>query len=1092
MPENDHAHPRHTIPETADLTPNPPAPFVELGLATCFSFLRGASDAADFALTAWQLGYDQLGCADINSFAGVVRHYTEAHKAHIRPITGTRIALVTGEVFLAYPRSRAAYGRLCALISKGRMQDPDGAWQAKGVCDLTLDDIARHTQDVILIVVPPRALPRFAKQLPALAKRLPSLSHIAASYHYTGDDTARINQLDALAEKHRLALLATNDVLYHIPARRSLQDVMTCIREKKTIHTAGHLLQPNAERHLKSPTEMIRLFARWPHAIKASLKVAKACQFSLSELKYEYPNEVLPKGRTSSEQLRINTMIGAAKRYPSGIPDDVMETLDKELAMIDAKDIANYILTIDSIVKFARETAKPPILCQGRGSAANSAVCYCLGITAVDPAQHDLLFERFISEDRIEPPDIDVDFEHERREEVIQHIYDTYGRHRAGLCATVIHYRPRSAIREVGKVMGLSEDVTSALSKTIWGSWGKNVDGSHVSEAGLDLSDKALRRTIIVAQQMIGMPRHLGQHVGGFILTETPLLETVPIGNGAMPDRTFIEWDKDDIETLGIFKVDILALGMLTCIRKCFDLIRAHYGYDYDLATVPQEDSRVYDMLCKGDSIGVFQIESRAQINMLPRLRPRTFYDLVIETAIVRPGPIQGDMVHPYLRRRQGLEPVEYPAPADPHDPAELKKILGRTLGVPIFQEQAMKIAMEAAQFNSKEANQLRKAMATFRSTGTIGLLEEKMVGRMVARGYPQEFAMRCFNQIKGFGEYGFPESHAASFAQLVYVSSWLKCHFPDAFCAALLNAQPMGFYAPAQLVRDAQSHGVTVYPPDVNFSDWDSTLEPISTGGWALRLGLRQVGGLRTDAAARIMAARSTPYQDIAGLQKRAKVGAAHVRRLAEADAMRSMFIDRRQALWEAKALRDAPDLPLFQDHADEGAEVSVPLPVMPTCEQVVADYQTMRLSLKAHPMSFLRKSMTEQRFMTTADLLSARNGQKIKMAGLVLIRQKPGTAKGVCFITIEDEFGVANLVVWPRMMETYRKTVMQSRLLLIEGYVQRDVEIIHVVAQHLEDRTDVLGRLADSAQSVDTSAAPIRTHPRDVRIIPKSRDFH
>ncbi|MFT5065567.1 MAG: error-prone DNA polymerase [Yoonia sp.] len=1091
MPENDHAHLRRTIPQDGVYAANPPAKFVELGLTTCFSFLRGASDAVDLASTAWALGYDQIGCADLNSFAGVVRMYTAVQTVGLRPLTGVRIALITGQVFLAYPRSRTAYGRLSALISKGRMHDPDGAWQAKGVCDLTINDVAAHTKDVILIAIPPRALSQFAKHLPALIRALPSLQYIAASYHYLGDDVARINRLDGLAQKHHLGLLATNDVLYHAPERRALQDVMTCIRLKTTIHKAGHTLQPNAERHLKSPPEMARLFARWPHALHASLTIAKACQFSLSELKYEYPNEILPKGRTSIDQLRLNTLAGAAKRYPDGIPPDVMTTLDKELAMIAAKDIANYILTIDSIVKYAREEATPPILCQGRGSAANSAVCYCLGITAVDPAQNDLLFERFISEDRVEPPDIDVDFEHERREEVIQHIYAKYGRHRAGLCATVIHYRPRSAIREVGKVMGLSEDVTGALAKTIWGSWGKDVDGTHVSEAGLDLSDPLLRRTIIVAQQMIGMPRHLGQHVGGFILTEEPLINTVPIGNGAMPDRTFIEWDKDDIEALGIFKVDILALGMLTAIRKSFDLIRAHYGYDLTLANIPQEDPRVYNMLCKGDSIGVFQVESRAQINMLPRLRPRTFYDLVIEVAIVRPGPIQGDMVHPYLRRRQGLEPVEFPAPAAPHDPAELKKILGRTLGVPIFQEQAMKIAMEAAEFNSKEANELRKAMATFRSTGTIGLLEDKMVGRMVKRGYDPDFAMRCFSQIKGFGEYGFPESHAASFAQLVYVSSWLKCHFPDAFCASLLNSQPMGFYAPAQLVRDAQDHGVEVRAPDVNFSDWDTTLEPISTGGWALRLGLRQIGGLRMDTAARIMDARDAPFKDIPDLQSRAKISAAHMRRLAEGDAMRSFFIDRRQALWEAKGLRDAPALPLFQDGTDEGLERSVPLPVMPVCEQVVADYQTMRLSLKAHPMSFLRKSMARQSFITTKQLLDCRNGQRIKMAGLVLIRQKPGTAKGVCFITIEDEFGVANLVVWPKMMESYRKVVMQSRLLMIEGYVQRDVEIIHVVATHLEDRNDALARLAPGGGE-DQGPAPRPTHPRNARIIPKSRDFH
>ncbi|MEJ6398549.1 error-prone DNA polymerase [Yoonia sp. 208BN28-4] len=1101
MPENDHAHPRKTLPEDGEFTPNAPAEFIELGLATCFSFLSGASDAVDLATTAWSLGYHAIGCADLNSFAGAVRLHTEARTTGMRPYIGTRLALVTGEVFLAYPKTRAAYGQLCQLISKGRMADVDGNWQAKGVCDLTLADVADHTDGTILIAVPPRALSRFARSLPKLKRALPALTHLAASYHYRGDDRARINRLDALADEHRLTLLATNDVLYHAPDRRPLQDVMTCIREKTTIAKAGYKLLANAERHLKSPQQMMTLFSEWPHAIRASVDLAAQIDFSLEDLRYEYPSEVIPEGQTAQDYLTQITWEGAAWRYPDGVPEETQATIRKELAMIQQKDIAQYFLTIHDIIRFAREEAQPPILCQGRGSAANSAVCYVLGITAVDPAQHDLLFERFISEDRDEPPDIDVDFEHARREEVIQHIYAKYGRHRAGLCATVIHYRPRSAIREVGKVMGLSEDVTGALAKTIWGSWGKDVDGAHVSEAGLDLSDPVLRRTIIIAQQMIGMPRHLGQHVGGFILTQEALTSTVPIGNGAMPDRTFIEWDKDDIDALGILKVDILALGMLTCIRKCFDLIGAHYGQDWTLATVPQEDPRVYNMLCKGDSIGVFQVESRAQINMLPRLRPRTFYDLVIEVAIVRPGPIQGDMVHPYLRRRSGEEAIAYPAPAAPHDPQELKKILGRTLGVPIFQEQAMKIAIDAAEFSSKEANELRKAMATFRSRGTIDQLYDKMVGRMVRRGYDETFAQNCFNQIKGFGEYGFPESHAASFAQLVYVSSWLKCHFPAVFCAALLNSQPMGFYAPAQLVRDARDHGVEVRAADVNFSDWDTTLEPISTGGWALRLGLRQIGGLREDAAARIMAARDHPYDDIPDLQKRAGLTAAIVRRLAEADAMRSMFIDRRQALWEAKGLRDAPDLPLFQDTRDEGREITVPLPVMPVCEQVVADYQTTRLSLKAHPMSFLRTSMRKQGFMDTKELLNSRPHQRVKMAGLVLIRQKPGTAKGVCFITIEDEVGVANLVVWPKMMEAYRKVVMQSRLLSIEGYVQRDAEIIHVVCTHLIDRTDALLRLAPGGMEQQMARAdevkkpipaPSRTHPRNVRILPKSRNFH
>ncbi|SHE66457.1 error-prone DNA polymerase, DnaE-like [Loktanella atrilutea] len=1098
MPENDHVHPRHTLPEDGVYAKNPKATYVELGLFTCFSFLRGASDAADLAGEAWALGYDAIGVADLNTLAGVVRIHAEARKTGMRPVIGARIALVGGETFLAYPRNRAGYGNLSALISKGRMHDPDGAWQAKGVCDLTLADLAAQSDGVQLIAVPPRDLRGFSRTLPRLVRALPTLRHLAASYLYRGDDRARITRLDRMAGQNGLRLLATNDVLYHVPARRPLQDVMTCIREKTTLARAGYLLEANAERHLKSPAEMQRLFAEWPHAIAATRAVADACLFDLRELSYEYPSEVIPKDSTPQAHLEKLTWEGAATRYPEGIAPETRATLGRELAMIAKLDIAQYFLTIHDIVLFARSRG---ILCQGRGSAANSAVCYVLGITAVDPAQHALLFERFISEERKEPPDIDVDFEHERREEVIQHIYKKYGRDRAGLCATVIHYRPRSAIREVGKVMGLSEDVTAALAKTVWGSWGTDIGESHAKEAGVDLSDPLLRKTLIVARQLIGMPRHLGQHVGGFILTERALTRTVPIGNGAMPDRTFIEWDKDDIDTLGILKVDILALGMLTCIRKCFDLIRAHYGHDWTLASVPQEDPRVYNMLCKGDSIGVFQVESRAQINMLPRLRPRTFYDLVIEVAIVRPGPIQGDMVHPYLRRRSGEEPVSYPSPGEPHDPEELKKILGRTLGVPIFQEQAMKIAIDAAQFSGAEANELRKAMATFRSRGTIELLQEKMVGRMVKRGYDADFASRCFNQIKGFGDYGFPESHAASFAQLVYVSSWLKCHYPAAFCAALLNSQPMGFYAPAQLVRDAQNHDVTVQPVDVNFSDWDTTLEPYRNG-FAVRLGMRQIGGLRADAAARIMDARDAPYDDLVALKTRARLTAPVVRRLAEADAVRSMWIDRRQALWEAKALRDAPDLPLFRDQSDEGAEVPVPLPVMPVCEQVVADYQTLRLSLKAHPMSFLRRSLTRQGYASTADLNGYSKGRKIRLAGLVLIRQRPGSAKGVCFITVEDEFGVANLVVWPKVMEQFRKVVMQSRLLVVEGYVQRDIEIIHIVAQSLTDRSDALLRLAPDAMrqtmgrgdEVTHPQAPNggRQHPRDVRIIPKSRDFH
>jgi error-prone DNA polymerase len=1100
MPQNDHQHKRRTL-ETDGLTPNPRAAYVELGVTSCFSFLYGASDAVDLAATAWEQGYDALGIADLNTMAGVVRLHAEATKAHIRPVIGCRVALISGEAFLAYPRNRIGYGQLCALLSKGKMSTPDGEWQEKGACQITLNDLAAHADQIQLILLPPENLHDLAAQLRQLTRRLPTLRHIAASYLYRGDDRARINHLDRLARRFGLSILATNDVHYHAPDRRPLQDVITCIREKTTIDRAGFLLHANAERHLKSPSEMIRLFADWPHAIRATREVADACAFSLNELRYEYPEETVPQGQTADAYLAELTWAGAAKRYPKGISDKVRATLQKELALISKLDISPYFLTIRYIVHYARSIG---ILCQGRGSAANSAVCFCLEITSVDPDLNDVLFERFISEERREPPDIDVDFEHERREEVIQHIYEKYGRARAGLCATVIHYRPRMAIREVGKVMGLSEDVTSALAKTIWGSFGREIGAKEAEEAGLDLNDPHLSRAIKLADQMIGMPRHLGQHVGGFILTQHPLIETVPIGNGAMPDRTFIEWDKDDIDELGIFKVDVLGLGMLTCIRKAFDLLKAHYDTPLELASIKEGDEAVYDMLCRGESLGVFQVESRAQMNMLPRLKPRKFYDLVIQVAIVRPGPIQGDMVHPYLRRRAGKEPEDYPSPAPEFGPPdELKQILGRTFGVPIFQEQAMKIAMVAAAFSPEEANQLRKAMATFRAKGMVSDHKEKMVGRMVKRGYDPEFAARCFSQIEGFGEYGFPESHAASFAHLVYVSSWLKCHHPDVFCIALLNSQPMGFYAPAQIVRDAQENGVEVRPPDVNFSEWDSTLEPIAPGTFAVRLGLRQVDGMKEDAARRLAAVRQTPFTDLEDLKTRARQDAGSLRRLAAADAFRSMGLDRRAALWDAAALKDAPNLPLFtaRDARDEGAETRVALPTMPVCEHVVADYQTLRLSLKAHPLSFLRKSMAAQGFISTETLVRTHNGEQVSMGGIVLVRQRPGSAKGVCFITMEDEKGIANLVIWPKVMAAYRKVIMRARLIVVHGRVQRDADIIHVVAERLEDRTDALTRLANDPMPVPLAHAdevrrpvpePRARHPRNVRIIPKSRDFH
>jgi error-prone DNA polymerase len=1109
MPEATLTPPKHTLKNRdGNFSRNPPAAFVELGLTSCFSFLRGASDAADLVLTALEQGHHALGIADLNTMAGVVRLHSEARIAQLRPVIGCRIQLVEGHEFLAYPMDRTAYGRLSTLLSEGKMRTLEGKWQDKGECHLSLDMLAQHSQGLQLIALPGEDLDAFTLALPQLIKRLPSLGHVAASYLYRGDDRARINQLDALARAYGLSILATNDVHYHAPERRPLHDVMTCIREKTTIAKAGFHLHANAERYLKTPSEMERLFADWPHAIAATRQVADNCQFSLNELQYEYPQETVPDGRTPQDYLTQVAWEGADNRYPSGVPDKVSALIERELLMIGKLDIARYFLTIKDIIDFARG-CDPPILCQGRGSAANSAVCYCLGITSVDPSEVELLFERFISEERKEPPDIDVDFEHERREEVIQHIYAKYGRQRAGLCATVIHYRPRSAIREVGKAMGLSEDVTSALARTVWGSWGSSVDDAKTEEAGLDLADPYLRRVIALAEQLIGMPRHLSQHVGGFILTRRPLVETVPIGNGAMADRSFIEWDKDDIEELGIMKVDVLALGMLTCIRKAFDLIDAHYGLRYTLADLPREDSAVYDMLCEADSVGVFQVESRAQMNMLPRLKPRRYYDLVIEVAIVRPGPIQGDMVHPYLKRRSGKEKVEYPSPGSDHDPDELKKILSRTLGVPIFQEQAMKIAIVAAEFTPAEANQLRKAMATFRSRGQVSAHKERMVERMVRRGYQRDFAARCFSQIEGFGEYGFPESHAASFAHLVYVSSWIKCHYPDVFCAALLNSQPMGFYAPAQIVRDASEHNVEIRAPDVNFSEWDNLLEPAgpSDGAmrWAVRLGFRQIGGLSREEIERLLHFRTRPYQDIEDVRSRAHISVATIEKLAAADAFRSLGLDRRQALWDARALKQAPDLPLFafSEEPDEGIEIPVSLPSMPICEHVVADYQTLRLSLKAHPLSFLRPDYEAQNFIRAADLPNRKSGAAVKLSGVVLIRQRPGSAKGVCFITLEDESGVANLVVWPDIMTRYRKVIMSARLIEVHGYVQSDSDsgVIHVVARKLIDASTRLLSLSDDLLKsvvgradhvVNPLTGGTHRHPRNVQIIPKSRDFH
>ncbi|MAN73646.1 MAG: error-prone DNA polymerase [Henriciella sp.] len=1079
--------------------------YAELAVTTNFSFLRGASHAQELVAQAKALGLSAIGIADRNTLAGVVRAHLAAKEVVLRLLVGARLVTAEGLELICYPTDRAAYGRLSRLLSEGKMR------AEKGTCHITLDDVIAKADGQVFIAVPPDAPDAdFQARLERLQGLWAGHLYLAARYSFAGQNREQIARLAELCVKAGgVPLVAVNDVLYHAPERRPLQDVVTCIREHCTIEDAGFRLEASAERHLKPPEEMARLFKGFEPALRRTQEVMERCTFSLDELAYEYPDEPVPPGLTPQQHLENLTWQGAIWRYPEGVPDKVDRAVKKELGLIRTLDYAPYFLTVHDIVAWARAQ---DILCQGRGSAANSAVCFCLGITSVDPDKTSLLFERFLSKERKEPPDIDVDFEHERREEVIQYVYRRYGRHKAALTATVICYRPRSAVREVCKALGLSEDIASALAGTIWGSWGTDIDTKQIRQAGLDPDNLTIRRTIILTRQLIGFPRHLSQHVGGFVLTRTPLVETVPIGNAAMEERTFIEWDKDDIDALGLMKVDVLALGMLTCIRKAFDLLKLHKGIAHTLASIPPDDSATYDMLCEGDSLGVFQVESRAQMNMLPRLRPRTFYDLVIEVAIVRPGPIQGDMVHPYLRRRKGLEKVSYPSPAPEEGPPdELERILSRTLGVPLFQEQAMQISIDAAHFSPDEANGLRRAMATFRKVGTIQNYEEMMVSRMAARGYERAFAQRCFDQVKGFGEYGFPESHAASFALLVYVSSWLKCHHPDVFCAALLNSQPMGFYAPAQIVRDAREHGVEVRAVDVNLSDWDNILEPAEDGNYAVRLGFRQVDGLREDEMEALMAARGAGFERPEDIRPRTSISRRAMELLAAADAFGSMELDRRRALWAVRGEAPGQSLPLFAaaDAADQGNEAETRLPQMPASEHVLQDYQTTRLSLKDHPISFLRERYKGFGLMTTQEAVTRRNGARVRTAGVVLVRQRPGSANGVYFVTLEDETGIANTVIWPRTGELYRAALMSARIMLINGRVQRADNVTHIVAAQLIDLTSDLNLLTEDAQNdplrhtvarADEVRRPIPEwksqpggrHPRNARIIPASRDFH
>jgi error-prone DNA polymerase len=1081
--------------------------YAELQVTSNFSFLAGGSHPDELAITAAALGLDAVAITDRNSLAGVVRAHVGAKKAGIRLVVGARLDLQVEAVaegqpglsLLCFPTDRPAYGRLSKLLTTGRRRAP------KGDCWITLEDVLHHDEGQIFVVLPPSERDDapddvFAAQLQALGRRWPGRCYLSGHYLYSGDDRRRLAHLAGLAQAANTPLIATNDVHYHTPGRRPLQDVLVCIREHCTLAQAGFHLNANAERHLKTAEEMARLFADYPEAVARTVELAARCRFSLDELRYEYPAEPVPAGRTAQEELERLTWIGARERYGAKVEASVQELLRHELKLIGELDYAPYFLTVHDIVRFARNNK---ILCQGRGSAANSAVCYCLGITAVDPARLDLLFERFISAERNEPPDIDVDFEHERREEVIQYVYEKYGRDRAGMTATVITYRAKSAIREVGKALGLSVDAVGALAGNVWGWGGEQVEGDKVREIGLNPDDPTVAMAIHLARELTGFPRHLSQHVGGFVITWGPLSEVVPITNAAMADRTVIEWDKNDLDALGMLKIDLLSLGMLTCIRKGFDLIAQHHGKRYDLATVPAEDGAVYDMLCQGDSIGVFQVESRAQMTMLPRLRPRNFYDLVIEVAIVRPGPIQGDMVHPYLRRRAGKERVEFPS-------KDLEDVLGKTLGIPLFQEQAMRIAIVAAGFTPSEADQLRRAMATFRHTGTIHTFRTKMIEGMAARGYERDFAERCFKQIEGFGEYGFPESHAASFALLVYISAWMKHHYPAVFACALLNSQPMGFYAPAQIVRDAREHGAEVRPVDVNHSDWDCTIEttnehrgPRRALRRALRLGLRQIRRFRQADSERLTENRGGGYDSPEDLWRRASLGAGALEKLADGDAWRSVGLDRRGALWALKRLNQ-PELPLLaaarhrppSAHAPREREVS--LPDMPIGEQVVQDYSALRLSLKDHPLRLLRPALDRRGVIENETLMNLKQGALVTVAGLVLVRQRPGTAKGVIFITIEDEGAVANIIVRENTFERYRRIVLSARLLAARGRVQREGRVIHIMAEELIDLSPDLDTLREdpglNAQDQPFARRRRIGHPRNANPaapIPQPRSF-
>ena len=1044
--------------------------YVELQVLTHFSLLRGASSPEELFAAAALLGYPALGIGDIGTVAGVVRAWEAQKVTGVRSIAGTRVDLSCGRRLILLPTDRPAWSRLTRLLTVGKKR------AGKGGCLLHWHDLASWSEGIIAILLPHEADADNLAALDDLKTVYGQRGYMALFQRRRPDDAVRIAALARQAADSGVRAVVTGDVLYDAPEARLLQDVVTAVREKCTVDALGYRREVNADRALKSPAEMVRRFANYPDALRASVDIANACRFDLGELAYQYPHERLIEGLNAQQALEQLATDAVERMFHGAVPAAYSTQIAHELKLIAELGYAPYFLTVYAIVREARRRG---ILCQGRGSAANSCVCFVLAITSIDPIKHELLFERFVSGERREPPDIDVDFEHERREEIIQWIYETYGRNHAALTAVVQRYRARGAVRDVGKALGLPEDLTSSLAGLVWGWSAEGVGEKQVAELNLDLADRRLRLTLDLARKLIGVPRHMSQHPGGFVLTHDRLDDLVPIEPAAMADRQIIEWDKDDIDALKFMKVDVLGLGMLGCMNRAFNMLEETKSIRLGMADLQSDDPDVYAMIQKADTLGTFQVESRAQMAMLPRMKPRRFYDLVIQVAIVRPGPIQGDMVHPYLRRREGLEKPEYPRP-------ELRAVLEKTLGVPLFQEQAMKVAIVGAGFTPAEADQLRRAMATFKFTGGVSHFSEKLIEGMVERGYPLEFAERTFRQLEGFGSYGFPESHAASFAKIAYASCWMKHHHPDVFCAALMNAQPMGFYAPAQIVRDAQAHGVEVRPPCINASRWDCTLEPNGGRYLAVRLGLCQVRGLSNADGAAIVGARGDGvFESVQDVWRRSGVQRAAIEKLANADAYHAFGADRRQGLWKVRGLGEAP-LPLFAaadrmaDAAGaEGNEPAVTLQPLTDGREVVEDYRALQLSLRAHPLTFLRDELTRRGITRCGDLSTVRDGRHVEVAGVVLVRQKPGSAKGVLFLTIEDETGIANGILWPDRFEAQRHTVMSASMIGMKGRVQKEGDVIHVICDRIIDYADLLHRVGEMAFPHRTGRGDGGQHP-------------